>query len=63
MSSLEVRLADLTDANDAAAIVAVLNSYATDPRGGSQPLSAGVRARLIPGLRAHPMSKIWLAFD
>jgi ribosomal protein S18 acetylase RimI-like enzyme len=63
MSSLEVRLADLADANDAAAIVAVLNSYATDPRGGNQPLSAGVRARLIPGLRAHPMSKVWLAFD
>jgi ribosomal protein S18 acetylase RimI-like enzyme len=41
----------------------VLDSYATDPRGGSQPLSAEVRARLIPGLRAHPMSRVWLAFD
>lgn len=63
MSSLTVRLADLADASDAAAVVAVLDSYASDPRGGGQPLSAGVRTRLIPGLRAHPTSRIWLAFD
>jgi len=63
MSTIQVRTADLADANDAAAIVAVLDSYATDPRGGSQPLSAEIRARLIPGLRAHPTSRVWLAFD
>jgi ribosomal protein S18 acetylase RimI-like enzyme len=63
MSAIQVRIADLADANDAAAIVAVLDSYATDPRGGSQPLSAEIRARLIPGLRAHPTSRVWLAFD
>ncbi|HXC59369.1 MAG TPA: GNAT family N-acetyltransferase [Steroidobacteraceae bacterium] len=63
MSALQVRQADLAEATDAAAVVAVLDSYATDPRGGSQPLSAEVRARLIPGLRAHPMSRVWLAFD
>jgi ribosomal protein S18 acetylase RimI-like enzyme len=59
----QVRLANLADNSDAAAIVAVLDSYATDPRGGSQPLSAEVRAKLIPGLRSHPTSRVWLAFD
>lgn len=63
MTSLTVRLADLADASDAAEVVAVLDSYASDPRGGGQPLSAEVRTRLIPGLRAHPTSRIWLAFD
>jgi ribosomal protein S18 acetylase RimI-like enzyme len=41
----------------------VLNSYASDPRGGAKPLSDDVRARLVPGLRAHPMSVVWLAFE
>jgi ribosomal protein S18 acetylase RimI-like enzyme len=61
--TLEVRLADLDSSADSAAIVTVLDSYASDPRGGSTPLSAGVKARLIPGLKAHPTTRVWLAFD
>jgi ribosomal protein S18 acetylase RimI-like enzyme len=61
--TLEVRLANLDSAADAAALVAVLDSYASDPRGGSAPLSAEVKARLIPGLAAHPTTRVWLAFD
>jgi ribosomal protein S18 acetylase RimI-like enzyme len=61
--TLEVRLANLDSAADAAALVAVLDSYASDPRGGSTPLSAEVKARLIPGLAAHPTTRVWLAFD
>jgi len=61
--TIEVRLANLDSATDAAAIVAVLDSYASDPRGGSTPLSAEVKARLIPGLAAHPTTRVWLAFD
>jgi ribosomal protein S18 acetylase RimI-like enzyme len=57
------RLADLDSAADAAAIVAVLDSYASDPRGGGQPLSAEVKSRLIPGMKAHPTTRAWLAFD
>ena len=57
------RLADLDSAADAAAVVAVLDSYASDPRGGGQPLSAEVKDRLIPGLKSHPTTRIWLAFD
>jgi ribosomal protein S18 acetylase RimI-like enzyme len=61
--TLEVRLANLDSAADAAALVAVLDSYASDPRGGSTPLSAEVKARLVPGLAAHPTTRVWLAFD
>jgi ribosomal protein S18 acetylase RimI-like enzyme len=60
---VETRLANLDSAADSAAIVAVLDSYASDPRGGSQPLSTEVKARLISGLRAQPTTRIWLAFD
>jgi len=63
MSSFTIRLADLADAGDAAALVEVLDSYASDPRGGGQPLSADVRSRLAAGLRAHPTSRAWLALE
>ncbi len=61
--SVEVRAASLEDARDAAAVVMLLDAYASDPRGGGEPLSAQVRARLVPGLRAHPTSRAWLAFE
>jgi ribosomal protein S18 acetylase RimI-like enzyme len=61
--SMQVRPADLADARDAAAVVALLDAYATDPRGGGAPLPEDVRARLIPGLRAFPTTRVWLAFD
>jgi ribosomal protein S18 acetylase RimI-like enzyme len=61
--AVQTRRADLNSPADAAAIIRVLNSYAADPRGGSQPLSPEVRARLIPGLQAHATTYVWLAFD
>lgn len=61
--SVKVRAADLADARDADAVVALLDSYARDPRGGSTPLSADVRATLVAGLRAHPTTCVWLAFE
>ena len=61
--TIEVRLANLGSGADAAAIVAVLDSYASDPRGGGTPLSADVKSRLIPGLAAHPTTRVWLALD
>lgn len=60
---MQVRAADLADAGDAGAVVSLLDAYARDPRGGGVPLSEQVRARLIPGLRVHPTTCAWLAFD
>jgi ribosomal protein S18 acetylase RimI-like enzyme len=59
---LSIRAADFADPRDAAAIIDVLDSYATDPIGGGRPLRADVRARLVPALREHPTSLVLLAF-
>jgi len=53
--------ADLDDSRDAHAVVEVLDSYASDPRGGSAPLAQDVRTRLVPMLRAHPTTLVLLA--
>jgi ribosomal protein S18 acetylase RimI-like enzyme len=58
-----IREADLDNADDARAVVNVLDSYASDPRGGSEPLNADVRARLVPMLRDHPTTLVLLAFN
>lgn len=62
-AGIEVRPADLANGRDADAVVAMLDSYASDPRGGSAPLAGEVRARLARGLASHPTSRVWLAFD
>ena len=59
----EVREADLDSSADAAAILDVLESYASDPIGGGRPLAADVRERLLDGLRAHPTTLVLLAFE
>ena len=61
-AQVAVRLADYTDAADAARVVALLDSYANDPMGGGQGLTDNVRARLVPGLAAHPGAFSLLAF-
>ncbi|MFC0684321.1 GNAT family N-acetyltransferase [Novosphingobium clariflavum] len=61
-AKIAVRLADYADAADAARMVALLDSYARDPMGGGKPLSDDVRARLVPGLAAHPGAFSLLAF-
>jgi len=60
MEILIVR-ADLHDPAHGKAILDVLDSYASDPMGGSTPLSADVRERLLPALRQHPTTHVWLA--
>ena len=58
-----IRHADFADPRDTAGIVTILNSYASDPRGGSRPLPPDVQSRLIPVLRDHPTTLVLLAFD
>jgi GNAT superfamily N-acetyltransferase len=60
--NVDIRKADFADARDAAAVVAVIDSYAVDPVGGGQPLPLEVRERLIPALRSHPTALVLLAF-
>ena len=57
-----IRQADLTNPEDCAGVVDVLNSYASDQIGGGQPLTREVRERLPVGLREHPTTLAFLAF-
>ena len=60
---IEIREADFGDAVHRAAIVDVLDSYASDPVGGGEPLNDDVRARLVPALENHPTALVLLAFS
>ena len=60
-ASVVVYAADLGEPADAAAIVACIASYAADPMGGGQALSHEVREAMVPGLRAAPAARVWLA--
>ena len=61
--SFAVRDADLGDPEHARALVEIIDCYAREPGGQNAPLSAHARARLAPGLRAHPAAFALLAFD
>lgn len=58
-----MREAELGDAQDASGIIAVLDSYASDPVGGGVPLSAAVRTTLIDKLRQRANVLVMLAID
>ncbi|MBI1312813.1 GNAT family N-acetyltransferase [bacterium] len=53
--------ADLGNNEHTTGIIDVLDSYASDPVGGGQPLSPDVRARVIPLIRDHPAAFVLLA--
>lgn len=54
--------ADLSRPDHQAATVYLLNAYAMDPMGDGKPLSETVRHELIPGLRQHPTTMVFLAY-
>jgi GNAT superfamily N-acetyltransferase len=56
-----VRTADLDDPADQTAVIELLDMYARDPVGQNSPLTEQARALLIPGLRAHPGTLVFLA--
>jgi ribosomal protein S18 acetylase RimI-like enzyme len=58
---LEIVDADFDDDAHCAGIIEVLDSYASDPVGGGEPLAADVRERLVPALRDHPTALVLLA--
>lgn len=58
-----IRMADLGDPDQAAALVEILDAYAREPNGQSAPLPTEARANLAKGLREHPSAFVLLAFD
>lgn len=55
--------ADLERAEHQAAVLAMVDAYSRDPMGDGAPLSTEAHARLIPGLRQHPTTLVFLAYD
>jgi ribosomal protein S18 acetylase RimI-like enzyme len=59
---VEIREADLANANDADAIVRLVDEYARLPIGQGAPLDESIRRRIVPGLRSHPGALVFLAW-
>jgi len=62
-SQIEVFLADYRDAAQAAAVVDLLDAYASEPAGGGVPLDPAVRQNLPAALAARPQAFSVLAFE
>ncbi len=62
-AEFRARRADYGDAADAAAVVMLLDAYASDPAGGGEPLSDFAKANLVRELAARPQAYSVLAFD
>ncbi|MEA3209529.1 MAG: hypothetical protein QOE70_2586 [Chthoniobacter sp.] len=54
--------ADLSRPDHQAATIDLLNGYSMDPMADAAPLSDNARRELIPGLRAHPTTLVFLAY-
>ena len=63
MSVVVVVRADYANPAHAAALVALLDAYASDPAGGGEGLSDFAKQRLVPALAARPQAYSVLAFD
>lgn len=62
-STIRTVQADLDRPDHQAAVLAMVDAYSRDPMGDGAPLAAEVLARLIPGLRQHPTTLVFLAFE
>lgn len=59
---VQVVCADLSDEAHGAALLELLDTYARDPMGESAPLADDVRAALVPRLRQHPTTRVFIAY-
>ena len=59
-AAIRINSADLFDPADAAALIALLDSYAADPMGASSPLSATTRRDLVPRLPPEKRDRTYL---
>jgi ribosomal protein S18 acetylase RimI-like enzyme len=63
MKSVEIVEADLNRNDHQRSVLALVDAYARDPMGNGGPLPEPIRNALIPGLRSHPTTLIFLAFS
>jgi GNAT superfamily N-acetyltransferase len=63
MHPVEIVEADLDREEHQNAVLELINAYAEDPMGDGEPLSDEVRRSLIPGLRQHPTTLVFLACE
>jgi GNAT superfamily N-acetyltransferase len=61
-SLITVVEADLSRAEHQCDTVHLLDAYAMDPMGDGKPLSDTVKREVIPGLRQHPTTMVFLAY-
>jgi ribosomal protein S18 acetylase RimI-like enzyme len=63
MDEVEIVEADLDRADHQHAVLELIDAYAMDPMGNGKPLPEAVKQALIPGLRNHPTTLIFLSFS
>ena len=63
MLPIDIVEGDLGRREHQQAVVERIDAYAADPMGNGKPLSTDVRAALIPGLKQHPTTLIFLAYQ
>lgn len=63
MPEIQIVKADLLNAHHQDAILAMMDAYSNDPMGDGKPLSEFARKHLIDGLRTHPTTLVFLAFE
>jgi GNAT superfamily N-acetyltransferase len=60
--SITIVHADLSLPGHQEATLHLMNAYAMDPMGDGKPLSHAARETVIPGLRLHPTTLVFLAY-
>ena len=63
MPTVEISQADLARLDHQRAVLALIDAYSRDPMGNGRPLPAEVRQNLIAGLRRHPTTLVFLAWQ
>lgn len=62
-SPLRFVQADLDNSDHQTAVLSLVDAYSRDAMGDGAPLAPAVRERLIPGLRQHPTTLVFLAYE
>jgi ribosomal protein S18 acetylase RimI-like enzyme len=60
---MQIIQADLSRREHQQAVIDLIDAYSRDPMGDEKPLPDDIKQRLIPGLREHPTTIIFLAYD